>query len=360
MALEAAERVDVEGLVLAIVGGLVDELAGRSGALPHLDDSLDRDLGISSLERVELLIRIERAFGVRLADSVMAEAATPGDLEKDLVVQGGRNLCAEEIETIAASVSGIRRGCVAAFGVPDPAAGTERLVVVAETRERNHSRQEALERAVRDRLVEGVGSPPDVVVIADPHTVLKTPSGKIRRGATRAAYVNGTLGAHPALVSQRVRVLAEALGGRIRRLGDWVGRTIFTAWVAVVSATLLGLWGYLAIRSPGRHARCATQRWCRFALTVCGLHPRVVGLEHLDGLGAFRAAVETARSIVPIAIAGTRHVLPDGTWLFRPGRITVTISAPLEPRATGWPEMVRLRDRAVEIIERGSSEAAAR
>ena len=45
-----------------------------------LHDSLDRDLGISSLERVELLLRLEQAFGVRLPDSVMAEAATPQDL----------------------------------------------------------------------------------------------------------------------------------------------------------------------------------------------------------------------------------------------------------------------------------------
>lgn len=45
-----------------------------------MDDSLDRDLGISSLERVELLLRIERACGIRLPDTVMAEAATPRDL----------------------------------------------------------------------------------------------------------------------------------------------------------------------------------------------------------------------------------------------------------------------------------------
>ena len=67
--------------VLATVSTLVDELGGRPGGRPvGLDDRLDRDLGIGSLERVELLIRLEQRFGVRLPDAVMAEAVTPGDL----------------------------------------------------------------------------------------------------------------------------------------------------------------------------------------------------------------------------------------------------------------------------------------
>jgi acyl-CoA synthetase (AMP-forming)/AMP-acid ligase II len=41
---------------------------------------LDRDLGIGSLERVELLLRLEQQFGVRLPDAVMAAAETPAEL----------------------------------------------------------------------------------------------------------------------------------------------------------------------------------------------------------------------------------------------------------------------------------------
>src|SRR5580765_2785949 len=43
---------------------------------------LDRDLGIGSLERVELLARLETAFGVRLPDRTVAEANTPEELAK--------------------------------------------------------------------------------------------------------------------------------------------------------------------------------------------------------------------------------------------------------------------------------------
>ena len=64
-----------------IVGGLVAELGGPPArAAVTLDDSLDRDLGIGSLERVELLLRLEHVFSVRLPDTVMADAGTPRDL----------------------------------------------------------------------------------------------------------------------------------------------------------------------------------------------------------------------------------------------------------------------------------------
>jgi 1-acyl-sn-glycerol-3-phosphate acyltransferase len=375
--------------------------------------------------------------------------------EKDLIIQGGRNLCAEEIEAITSSVSGVRPNCVAAFGVPDPATGTERVVVVAETRDQDPARREALQRAVRDALVTSIGTPPDVIVIADPKTVLKTSSGKIRRSAMRAAYVNHTLGTHRSVVTQRARLFAGALGAWIRTSAEWLCRVILTGWILfVLIVSLPALWGYLISRRPGRHADRAAKRWSRFALTVCAVRPRVVGLEHLarldsavlvanhasyidpivlmaaipaefhfvakrallqypligtvmrkaehltidkaglsdrlagadeverrlregerlvifaEGtfvrrpgllpfrLGAFRAAVDTGRPIVPVALAGTRRVFPDGTWLFRHAPITVTIGAPMEPQAGGWPEMVRLRDAAVDHIARACGESA--
>jgi 1-acyl-sn-glycerol-3-phosphate acyltransferase len=352
-------------------------------------------------------------------------------------------------------VPGIRPSCVAAFGIADAGSGTERLVVVAETRERDPARREALQRAVRDQLVDGIGSPPDVVVIARPRTVLKTSSGKIRRSAVREAYLNGTLGAHRTVAGQHARLVAGALGGWARWSAGWLGRAIFTGWIVVLLVvTLPPLWAYLALRPAGRHADRAAKRWSRLALALSGLRLRVVGIDHLrtlhsgvlvanhasyidpivlmaaipcdfhfvakralagyplvgtvirkaehvtieraglsdrlagaeeverrlrnderllifpEGtfvrapgllpfrLGAFRAAVETGRPIVPIAIRGTRHVLPADTWLFRRRPVTVTIESPVEPRSQGWPEMVRLRDGALDMITRGCGESA--
>ena len=56
--------------VLEIVRGLLEEL-GSQGALPmlHANSQLDRELGLGSLERVELLARLETAFELRLPEA---------------------------------------------------------------------------------------------------------------------------------------------------------------------------------------------------------------------------------------------------------------------------------------------------
>lgn len=68
-------------MALATIEELVRELTpGRSPRRIETTDVLDRDLGIGSLERVELLLRIEQACGVTLPDQVMANAVTVADL----------------------------------------------------------------------------------------------------------------------------------------------------------------------------------------------------------------------------------------------------------------------------------------
>jgi acyl-CoA synthetase (AMP-forming)/AMP-acid ligase II len=38
---------------------------------------------------------------------------------KDIIIQAGRNICAQEVEEAAAATAGIRKGCIAAFGIQD-------------------------------------------------------------------------------------------------------------------------------------------------------------------------------------------------------------------------------------------------
>ncbi|MCK5274356.1 MAG: AMP-binding protein, partial [Alphaproteobacteria bacterium] len=68
--------------LFAIIRDLAIELEpGRRETLAVTPDSiLDRDLGIDSLARLELSLRIERGFGVRLAEQALMEAVTPTDL----------------------------------------------------------------------------------------------------------------------------------------------------------------------------------------------------------------------------------------------------------------------------------------
>src|SRR3569832_2987695 len=65
-----------EQRLLAILQNLVNELRDGGGGV-RMDSHLDRDLGLDSLARVELLLRLERDFGVSLPEGVLVEAETP-------------------------------------------------------------------------------------------------------------------------------------------------------------------------------------------------------------------------------------------------------------------------------------------
>jgi len=73
---------ETSAALLEVVRRLAKELhAQRTHTAPAtLDSALDRDLGFDSLSRVELMARIEHAFGVILSDQLLASAETPRDL----------------------------------------------------------------------------------------------------------------------------------------------------------------------------------------------------------------------------------------------------------------------------------------
>ena len=62
-------------------------------------------------------------------------------------------------------------------------------------------------------------------------------------------------------------------------------------------------------------------------------------------LGAFKSAVASGCPVLPIALRGTREVLPDTAVLARHGgRVTLTVCPPIYPSGDGWQEILRLRD----------------
>jgi len=69
--------------------------------------------------------------------------------------------------------------------------------------------------------------------------------------------------------------------------------------------------------------------------------------------GAFRAAVEADRPLIPITVRGTRAIWPPDARLLRRGRIDVIIHAPIEPAGRGRREIARLRASARQEIEKG-------
>ncbi len=112
---------------------------------------------------------------------------------KDLIIVRGKNYHAEDLEQCAETVEGVRRGGVVAFGVFDEDEGSDRVVVVAETKETDPDARSALAQALSEAVIEGTGLPVDEVMVVDPATIPKTSSGKRQRQACKAQYLSGSL-----------------------------------------------------------------------------------------------------------------------------------------------------------------------
>jgi acyl-CoA synthetase (AMP-forming)/AMP-acid ligase II len=106
---------------------------------------------------------------------------------KDLIIVRGRNLYPEDIEaSVRDCHPAIRPGGVAAFSVP--ADEGERVVVLVETRDRRTDVQPIIE-AVTARVHRDHQLARARVVVGPQGLVRKTTSGKIRRSACRAAFL---------------------------------------------------------------------------------------------------------------------------------------------------------------------------
>jgi 1-acyl-sn-glycerol-3-phosphate acyltransferase len=113
---------------------------------------------------------------------------------KDMIIRAGRNVYPPEVEEVVGNIEGIRKGCVVAFAARDRHYSTERLVILAETRITDQARKQALKNQISEISSDLIGLPADEVILAPPHTVLKTSSGKVRRLACRELYEQNQLG----------------------------------------------------------------------------------------------------------------------------------------------------------------------
>jgi 1-acyl-sn-glycerol-3-phosphate acyltransferase len=68
-------------------------------------------------------------------------------------------------------------------------------------------------------------------------------------------------------------------------------------------------------------------------------------------LGAFVVAAETGCPVVPVAILGTRAILPAGRRLPRPGAIRLVVGESLLPTGSDWKAAHQLADKAHAAVE---------
>ncbi len=376
---------------------------------------------------------------------------------KDIIIHAGHNLYPHEIEDAVAHAAGVRKGCVVAFGAADPKTGTERLVIVAETRAHEPGSHAQIAQAITAQVVERIGVPPDVVEVVPPHAIPKTSSGKLRHHETKRLFLSGKLGTQaPPVWLQVVRLAAASSGGRIRGALRRAAEVVYGCYaIAMFAALLFPTWLLVLLAPSRKSAARITNAALRVYLKLAGWRVRVQGRENLKGtapcmfvanhtsyadilvlmaalgmdyhfvakgevrsmpffrtflrklghfsfnredsqarlqqaeeieqtlrrgesvfvfpegtfsaqagvrpfhLGAFKAAIAAERPIVPIALAGTRQVLRDYTWLPRRAPISITICPPILPLsdASDWKEIVRVRDAARNTIARFAGES---
>jgi 1-acyl-sn-glycerol-3-phosphate acyltransferase len=366
---------------------------------------------------------------------------------KDIIIRAGRHLYPQEIEEAVANLPGVHKGGVAVFGVPDRASGTERVVVLAETRETDQAARAALQAKAHEIVTDVAGTPPDEIMLAPPRTVPKTSSGKIRRSAARELYQSGQVGRpQRALWWQLLRLALAGAGTRLRLLSRLLGENLYAAWWWAVlgSAFLAGCFAVLSL--PTEKLRWAALRQiARGALGAMGIRltvrtiekippqgavlvfnhssyidvlaltatlpgePAIVAkrelaqqlvagtilrrlgipfverydvsgsltdaaalgaLAHADRLlvffpegtfarraglsgfylGAFKVAAEAGLPVLPGIIRGTRTVLRSDQWFPRYGAIDIEIGDPILPEGTDFQSIVRLRDRARQVM----------
>lgn len=119
--------------------------------------------------------------------------------------------------------------------------------------------------------------------------------------------------------------------------------------------------GHLAV---GRDARKDPRRIVEASLEQLQRGGKVIffaeGTRSLDGAvqplraGAFLAAREARCPLVPVALAGTRHIVAKGGRLLRPSRVAVSFLAPMTVEEEGATPAARrrLRSRLAEEVRR--------
>ncbi len=202
---------------------------------------------------------------------------------KDIIIRAGRNLYPQEIEAAVSEIEGVRKGCVAVFGSADEASGTERLIVLAETREREPEALAEMRRGIEAVTTELSDLPPDDVVLAPPNAVPKTSSGKIRRDASRQLYEAGRIATgERALWWQLTRLGMIGLANRLRRGLRSAGALAYAGWwwVVLVSGAVI-LWPLVLALPGGRLRWGAVHLMARLQLALMGIPVEVAGGERL-------------------------------------------------------------------------------
>lgn len=204
--------------------------------------------------------------------------------EKDLIIKGGRNLYPQEIEALVADVSGIRRGCVIAFGVLDEQSGTEQMIIAAEIKGERKG-EGSFTEAIQKTLTEHLGTTADQILLLPPGAIPKTSSGKVRRNACKTMYLEKKLIRQQKSAFLQILTLGVFQTPSLLKnafLKSFLG--LWAIWYGIVCLlTIFPNWIILHfIRSP-RLANPITRTFARLFLWLMGIRISFKDKQYLDG-----------------------------------------------------------------------------
>lgn len=372
------DRAAIKAQVRAITRDLLRELGNRA-AVESLKGSasLESDLGLGSIERLELMSRLERRFGGYLPESAVAEARNLDDIVAAIAgpTRGGG---AEAIEQTRGEATEWKPEVV------ESAAGEVRSGVAA---------QEGVGAATQGRprfwwraweLIYGIYAAGVFLVwlVFAWLVLLVTPRGRpAARMSSAALRVYFRLVGCPLRLEGREHLGSHGASIYVSNHTSYsdvlaVMALFHTSYHFVAKneindmpfiGTFLRKLGHFAFDRNKLRARSHQAEQMEKALLrgesvfvfAEGTFTAQPGVRPFQ-LGAFRAAVKTGRPIIPVALRGTRRFLRDGTLLPKPTSISLIVCAPISPSpAPGgreWTEVLRLRDETRRIISSHSGE----
>ena len=374
------DRAAIEAQVLAITRELLRELGNiEAGEAVKGSATLERDLGLGSIERVELISRLERTLGTSLPDGAIGEAKTLDDIIA--VVAGPKEgaSVSEQVPTVSLGESDPNSGAAESVSAQaGPGLRTQEAAGAQTTHE-----QGLLFRRVWERIYGIYAGTVFPVWLAITWLILLL----MPRGQPAARMTSAALRLYFRLIGCRIHMEGEE---HVDAYGACIYVSNHTSYFDVPAVmalfktdyhflakneinempfvgTFLRKLGHFAferskLRARSRQAEQMEKALLRgeslfvFAEGTFTAQPGVRPFQ----LGAFRAAVRTGRPIVPVALRGIRRFLRDGTLLPKPARISVVVCPALfaSPDSAGreWAEVLRLRDETRRIISSHSGE----
>lgn len=202
---------------------------------------------------------------------------------KDIIIKTGRNLYPSEIEELTGQVNDIRKGCVIAFGITDTQSGTEKLVIVAETHEKNSRERTKIVEAINEKIIAALDIKPDHIELVPPRTIPKTSSGKLQRSACKTAFLNRTLSQRgtPAWL-QITKLGLNFVFKKLKNTSENLLKLLYTSYVVLLLGTTTPIIWLSLFISPRHIAATICRYWASAVCCLAGCPIFITGKENLS------------------------------------------------------------------------------